>query len=224
MKKLLTSLSAVLLLSQLQAQVGIGTPTPNSSAQLDITSTNKGFLMPRMTQAQRDAIASPATGLLIYQTDGAPGYYSYNGTAWVQLGGGSGWGLTGNAGTTGSNFIGTTDAQDLYFRVNNQPAGRIPNTNSGSLLLGYQAGLNNTGSFLTAIGQYTAVDNSADYVTAVGNQALQNNNTGAYNTGVGTFALQDNTSGGDNTAIGAWTMQKNTTGHENVAVGSEALR
>jgi hypothetical protein len=49
-------------------QVGIGTSTPNASAQLDVTSTSKGFLPPRMTSAQRDAIASPAEGLLIFNT------------------------------------------------------------------------------------------------------------------------------------------------------------
>ena len=50
------------------AQVGIGTSTPNSSAKLDVTSTTQGFLPPRMTSAQRDAIISPATGLIIYNT------------------------------------------------------------------------------------------------------------------------------------------------------------
>ena len=68
------------------AQVGIGTNTPAPSAQLDVTSTEKGFLPPRMTSAQRDLIATPATGLLIFQTDNTAGYYFYDGTAWVGLG------------------------------------------------------------------------------------------------------------------------------------------
>jgi hypothetical protein len=55
----------------------------NASAMLDIESTTSGTLITRMTQAQRNAIASPATGLLIYQTDAAPGFYYYNGTSWV---------------------------------------------------------------------------------------------------------------------------------------------
>ncbi len=62
--------------------VGIGTTTPDPSAKLEIRTTNKGFLMPRLTQAQRNAIASPANGLLIYQTDNNPGFYYYNGSAW----------------------------------------------------------------------------------------------------------------------------------------------
>ena len=60
------------------AQLGVGTATPNASAQLDVTSTTKGFLLPRMTQAQRNAISSPAEGLLVYQTDLLKGYYYYN--------------------------------------------------------------------------------------------------------------------------------------------------
>lgn len=64
---------------------GIGTLSPNASAILDIVSTNKGILLPRMTIAQRNLIASPATGLLIYQTNSTPGVYFYNGIAWAQI-------------------------------------------------------------------------------------------------------------------------------------------
>jgi hypothetical protein len=56
---------------------------PDASAMLDVSSTSGGMLVPRMTTAQRNAIAAPATGLLIYQTDGVAGFYYYNGTAWV---------------------------------------------------------------------------------------------------------------------------------------------
>lgn len=63
------------------AQVGIGITTPNASAQLDVTSTTKGFLPPRMTLAQRNAIVSPAAGLVIYNTT-SKGFECYNGTSW----------------------------------------------------------------------------------------------------------------------------------------------
>jgi len=86
MKNLKTLLFAVLLfalaVSTNAQSVGINSDgsAPNSSAMLDVSSTTKGFLAPRMTAAQKAAITSPATGLLIYQTDGTAGYYYNSGT------------------------------------------------------------------------------------------------------------------------------------------------
>lgn len=65
----------------LLAQVGIGTGSPQASAQLDVSSTTKGFLPPRMTTTQRNAISSPAAGLTIYNTT-INSFEVYNGTAW----------------------------------------------------------------------------------------------------------------------------------------------
>jgi len=62
--------------------VGIGTITPDASSLLEIKSTQKGVLIPRMTLAKRDIIAAPATGLLIYQTNSTPGFYYYDGASW----------------------------------------------------------------------------------------------------------------------------------------------
>jgi len=64
--------------------VGIGTSSPATSAALDITSSTKGLLPPRMGQSLRDQIASPATGLAIYNTD-TDRLNVYNGTAWTEL-------------------------------------------------------------------------------------------------------------------------------------------
>ena len=72
---------------------GTGT-APDGSAILDLNIVTKGFLVPRMTQAQRNAIGLPATSLLIYQTDNTPGFYYNSGTpgvpVWTTFGGGSG--------------------------------------------------------------------------------------------------------------------------------------
>ena len=65
--------------------VGIGTTAPVASALLDLNSTTRGFLAPRMTQAQRDAISSPASGLLIFNTDTST-YNAYNGATWLPVG------------------------------------------------------------------------------------------------------------------------------------------
>ena len=94
MKKIFYLFIALLFITRANAQgVGIGTPTPNSKAALDITSTTKGFLLPRMTDTQRDAISSPPAGLMIYCTTcvgglGEPQYY--NGTKWLSMTGCSG--------------------------------------------------------------------------------------------------------------------------------------
>jgi hypothetical protein len=71
-----------------QNNVGINNPTPAATAALDVTSTTQGMLVPRMLASQRLLIGSPgapATGLLVYQTDGAAGFYFYNGSAWISL-------------------------------------------------------------------------------------------------------------------------------------------
>ena len=64
--------------------IGIGTTTPHSSAQLDITSNAKGLLIPRMTTVQRNAIGTPATGLLVFDTD-VNGFFFFNGTVWSNI-------------------------------------------------------------------------------------------------------------------------------------------
>ena len=85
MKQFFTFLAAVVLTATTYAQVGVGTTTPDASSALDITSTTKGLLIPRMTETQRDAISPAATGLMIYQTDGTAGFYYYNGSSWSEV-------------------------------------------------------------------------------------------------------------------------------------------
>jgi hypothetical protein len=91
--------------------VGIGTNTPNASAALEVQSTTQGMLIPRMTATQRALIATPATGLMVYQSDAPAGFYFYNGTAWTILGATGPQGATGNTGATGAQGpIGLTGA------------------------------------------------------------------------------------------------------------------
>ena len=69
----------MIITTNLFAQVGIGTTTPNASSILDLTSSTQGLLTPRMTTAQRIAIVSPADGLMVYDTD-LKSFYHYNST------------------------------------------------------------------------------------------------------------------------------------------------
>jgi len=129
MKKLFFLLGFLSLCSQAISQTVVVTDDPtyatgNASSVLDVKSVLKGFLAPRMTTAQRTAIATPADGLLVYQTDGTKGFYYYNGTtsAWVLLSASSGtnWSLAGNSGTnSSSSFLGTTDNTSFKMRTNN---------------------------------------------------------------------------------------------------------
>jgi hypothetical protein len=127
-------LACLCLITEVEAQqnVGIGTLNPNASALLEMQATDKGMLIPRMTSAQKLAIASPATGLLIYQTDSLSPtnpatFWYYTGTMWVPIiSMAQGWGLQGNSGTNPTNnFIGTTDAQDFVVRTNNTERFRV---------------------------------------------------------------------------------------------------
>lgn len=111
------------------AQIGIGTTTPAGGSILDINSTNKGVLVPRINIPNLGNIA-PVTGgstvgLLVWNTNATTGvgYHYWSGSAWVPLfsaASNSSWSLTGNSNATlATNFLGTTNAYDLRFRTNN---------------------------------------------------------------------------------------------------------
>ena len=103
----------------------------SSDAMLDVSSTNSGLLIPRMTEAERDAIGSPSTSLLIYQTNNDSGLYFFDGTNWTPflIGGAaanSGWATKGNIGTDPTtNFIGTIDSVDWVIKTNNNEKVRV---------------------------------------------------------------------------------------------------
>jgi hypothetical protein len=67
--------------------------TGRASSVLDIKSTSKGLLIPRLTQSERNAISSPEIGLMIFQTDGTAGFYYYSSTGWAAVGASSGGGI-----------------------------------------------------------------------------------------------------------------------------------
>jgi trimeric autotransporter adhesin len=228
------------------AQVKVG-DNPNTilpTSALEIESTNKGVLIPRMTKAQKNAIATPSTGLLVFQS--APdsvGFHYYNG-GWLWLNPnntGNDWKTTGNVGTdTAVNFIGTTDNEPLRFKQNNVWMGQW-DVNKGNYLIGKVTGksitngtnnigmgdsslyANTTGSYNVAMGYRSLRKNiTGSYNTALGYESLLSN-TGGGNTAIGSWALSFNTTGGGNTAVGSVALERNTTGNSNTAVGEQAL-
>gem|GEM_PF-272979 len=142
-RKFLLILFFVFSTSLLLAQVGINTTAPGTGAMLDVTSNNKGILLPRValsaTNSSSPITPAPSTSLLVYNTATAgsgatavtPGFYFWSGTAWIPIIGND-WKQSGNAGTSpAANFVGTTDNSDLSFRTNNTEKFRI--TSNGRL-------------------------------------------------------------------------------------------
>lgn len=151
----------------------------------------------------------------------ATGFY-LNGSPFTT---GSGWSLTGNAGTVdGTNFIGTSDNVPLSFRVNNIKSGRIDPALYSTFFGAYAGSFNTTGYENTAIG-YAALNfnTSGNQNGAIGVGALNLNTTGSGNNAMGFSALSGNTTGTSNTAIGGSALQSNTNGFGNTSIGLAAL-
>ncbi len=137
MKKELFVFIAILFSAQVFAQTGIGTTAPNASAKLEISATDKGLLIPRMTGTQKAVIVSPANGLLVYQTDGVIGFYVNTGTAaspaWTRIN--TDWTKTGNdiaytagnVSTTGAltgGNVATSKLSGFVSNISTEAAGR----------------------------------------------------------------------------------------------------
>lgn len=210
---------------QSQQNVGIGTTTPNSSSILDISSSNKGLLIPRMDSAQRVNIVSPATGLLVYQTNGQnTGFYYYNGMMWVQLSdkpgqlekiteaSKTGWRLAGrnpdNYGNIGQDALdfsySYTPSTSLGARGDYSVALGAGTTASGPVSTAMGSGSLASGLFSTSMGSNSAA--TGDYSTAMG-QATKAS-------GIFSFA-----SGDFSEAIGPWS---NATGRNTSALGASS--
>ena len=205
------------------AQVGIGTSSPAGSSQLDVSSTTKGFLPPRMTTSQRNAISSPATGLQIYNTDNSA-IETFTGTQgeWLTIGRGKN-GVTSNT-ALGVSALFSNNTTGLYNTALGYQA-LYGNTSADyNTAIGYQSlYLSTTGSQNTANGVFALRNNTTGYRnTASGVDALKNNNTGYFNNAYGYYSLYNNTSGNQNTALGNGALYTNTTGYGNVGIGQAA--
>ena len=163
----LTTLLLILNSTVTIAQVGIGTTTPNTSAILDVSSSSKGVLLPRLTQAEVFAISTPANGLIVYQTDNTPGFYVYNGTSWEVV-------ITGNKAflQNGNSFgaagvLGTNDNQDLVFEINDTEEMRLNQTGLGIGTTSPQTDLQLTGTSPTIRFDYSGSTRYTDVFRTV---------------------------------------------------------
>lgn len=202
----------------------------NSSSILDIKSTEKGILIPRMTKAQKNAITAPATGLLVFQTSpDSTGFQYYDGSRWNWLSFMNAvdtlvWKTGGNAGTdTSRHFMGTKDAMPLRFKQNNQWIGQL-NANNRNYFIGRGTGQRlTTGSGNTAFGDssLTAITGQNE-MTAFGYRALKRN-INLYNSAFGAYALENNFDGFSNTALGYQSQYNTKNGYFNLSAGAYSL-
>ena len=203
MKKILLFVFGFLAIVQLQAQNGVAisissSATPDASAILDVQSTTQGLLIPTMTKTQRDAISSPATGLMIYQTDNTAGFYHNAGTpaspSWIA-----------NGSTTA---IGIDDLTDAV-------------AGNSNVFLGLNAGGSSTGAYNVATGlDAMQLNTSGHNNVAYGYFSLSENIEGSDNVASGYQALTDATAS-NNTAIGSYAGYTTTTGGSNILIGKE---
>jgi hypothetical protein len=169
---------------------------PDASAMFDVVSTTRGLLIPRMTSVQRTAIATPATGLYVYDTT-TNSFWFYNGTVWTEMASNTNWRLAGNT-LTGTEFLGSINAQPVLFYSNNAERMRI--LSSG------QIGVNATAPAATQLFTVTATATERIAITgittstAVGNSAILGESAPA-SSGNSTFGITGSYTGTQNTAI-----------------------
>jgi hypothetical protein len=165
MKKLLFLLFTLVSLNYFSQGVAINNDgsSPNSSAILDVKSTSKGILIPRMTQSERSAITSPASGLMVYQTNGTIGFYFYDGSGWVRLASGTEASYSGGTGISVSSNVITNTSPDQTVTINGSGStsvsGTYPNftisstdNNSGGTVTSISAGSGLSGGTITSSG------------------------------------------------------------------------
>ena len=128
---------------------------PDNSAMLDVSSDTAGILIPCLTLAQRDAITSPATGLMIFQTNNTPGFYYYNGSSWVAINVDTDWTVNGNdmySTVSGNVGIGTeTPNVDLDVRSSGTDVAalfRLSNSDGSQILTFFPGRENDPNPFI----------------------------------------------------------------------------
>ncbi len=241
MKKIFALLLYIILVNHAQAQsIAINTDgsQPNASAMLDIKSTNKGLLIPRVnltSETDVSTIPSPVNSLLVFNTNAAlpdgVGFYFWNGNniwsklATVNASNNIFWGLAGNTGINpATDFIGTIDNTPLVFKANNILSGKIAQ-GINSVFFGQHAGEAVTsGTKNTFIGHQAGISNTSGHDNvAIGFQALYRNTGGYGNLASGNKTLYSNIDGYNNIAAGDGALYSSTTSDGNIATGYQAL-
>lgn len=202
---------------------GIGTTAPSASSALEIKSNTQGLLIPRMTKANRDGISSPVKGLLIFQTNGTPGFYYYDGLAWQPI-------VPVAANTKLSNLANTSINADLVADTTALRGIGTPSKSWKKIYLSgpvyqfnHRALVADTLNFNVFVGTDAGFsDIQSGYNTATGYQAMYMNQYNGNCTAIGYRALYSGSSIYNCTAIGYEALFANVA-YDNTAIGSEAL-
>jgi hypothetical protein len=207
---------------------------PHPKAILDVKSTNKGILIPRISTSDRVAMRA-TKGLLVYDTTTSSFWYfgyPYNVDTidpvyWREVATGSNWSLQGNYIENAK--LGTINDKPLKIVVNGLLSGEINKTRKNTFW-GFTAGYRNStasdtmGNDNTAVGfSSLSVTGSGNHNSALGSNTLYANTSGSFNTASGVYSLYNNTRGSFNTANGLRSLNENTTGMYNTASGVYSL-
>lgn len=155
-------------------QVGINSDgsNPDPSSMLDIKSTSKGILIPRMTSSERGAISSPSSGLMVYQTNGTTGFYFYDGSSWVRLATGTEASYTSGTGISISGNTITNTSPDQTVTLTGAGSTSITGTYPNFTVTSTD---NNSGGTVTSVTAGTGL--SGGTITSTGTISLPNTGT-----------------------------------------------
>ncbi len=236
------------LLSQGNVAINSTGDSPAASAMLDVQSSTKGLLVPRMSTADRNNIPAPATGLIVYDLD-INSFFFYAGSAWIEVLGGFTTLLADNDHDTKIDVEATTDEDTIKFTVAGTQMAKMDGRTfhlespGGSVFIGKDAGINDDGTdnTNTFIGGFAGMSNTSGSSNVflgmnagrlneigksnifVGENAGYTNTSGEHNVFIGEGAGALNEDGTRNIFQGSFSGYHNTSGQDNMAFGNEAL-
>ncbi len=241
MKNLLCSLLTLCFVLITNAQVGVNNTAPKALLDISVDDsdnpkTNEGILIPRVNRFPTTNPIAEQNAMLVYLNanltnvningtakDYAIGFYYWDNaqTDWINFSTERGWNINGNNdAVSGTHFLGTTNQEELDFRVNNKFIARLTEqgqfelqADEKAIFIGFEAGEN-----------YDPANTTAEQDIFIGYQSGKATTSGRDNVAIGTLSLTKNTSGNFNTAVGDETLENNTTGIRNTAIGNDALR
>ncbi len=209
------------------SSVGIGTTDPNDSAILDLASTTQGLLAPRMSETERDAIGTPATGLLVYNTD-TNAFNFYDGSAWGAIGGGAGLVLFNENYVDATSLV-ATGPNAMAIGGYSVGAGYDTSTTGSFGNDSIAIGLNARANADRAIAISTGGDDSAGQAVASGTASVSigkgtASNTQSISIGQGTASGENATAFAAGTASGTFAiaLQGTASGNYSLSIGDGA--